>query len=373
MKYFLFTFIALISCACASEEFFNLPDLAFIPTGTYNVFPGAPNKNGKFETIQGAIDQALCDGFTPEANPFQTAIILIYPSNNPYTGDSINNEINVPASIILKGAPSLGSAIVEPQIKATVIFRNDGVALDALPNFVADFKLSISAINFIQPSADKPAIKVINNPSFLQFYYIFDAFELVNENPDSTAPVAEIRGGSFVGFFRGFVFSNSKNAAAVISYDATSPFFTYCNILCYRWMKFVDNGFIPPVTGGYFYYNDVSVYPAFKGFQDSEIKIIEMNGKSIGEFMFFFNAVASFFGTETYTKGQVFFDASGVASDSDLPRIKIMSNVISLIPGASGTQLVYNAPNSTIVVGNTIDTLGVTASVAGNLIPSIFG
>ena len=371
IKFALFIVAALVCLATCETEFFNLPDLAFIPDGVYDVFPGAPNKNGKFDTIQGAIDQALCDGFTPDRIPFQVAVLRIYTSEVPYRGDPVNNEIRVPASVILSGTPFSGSAIIEPQIEATVIFTNENVPIGALTNFQADFKLSYSSIQFIQPSSNKSAVHVINDPNFQPFFYVFNMFEITNRFIDSTVEMIRVSGGaSTIGFFRGFMWTFSAEQPCIRSFDATEVFVVWSNLLSHKFIEYEDAGSVKPRSNLALYYNDFFIGPIFFPPVDTEVRQIKMKGQTVSQLIVFGNIFVTADGIEDYTTGTVIYDGTEEPAPG-IPFVNFMSNTYDLRFMAGGRQLLYDAPNSTVRSGNFVTGDGIKDLIVGTLISSV--
>ena len=364
--------VSLAFCAYANTEGFNFPDLAFIPDGVYEVFPEAYNTNSKFNTIQGAITQALCDGFTPDAVPFKQATVLIYPNlNGPYMGDGPDNEINVPVSVRLVGKNGESSVFSDPRIKATLVFDNSG-RLPGASDPLTELSWTHSNLNIIQPSPDKSAIKFSNDLSAAFVALSINNCYVTNSFTNATAPIVEISNFAFFLAFRTFMVGSSGLAPVFLAKDASTVELFYCNVISHKVLVSEGIGAIIPGTLFVLYFSDIVVEPGFLGNVESEIKLFEFKSAGIDRIFFGSTAIVSQPDVVNYTMGSVMYDASALSpANGGCPRTSFFANSYDFTPIAGGTQLVYDSPDCPVDSGNFVNSQGIISNNVGNLRPAV--
>ena len=360
MRVFLIFLVLAIASTYADTEFFNLPDLAFIPSGTYNVFDGAPNKNGKFDTIQGAIDQALCDGFTPQAG--KIARIVIHQSCEPYVGEGPDNEIHVPSSVRLHGAYT-GSIMDGPQIKATLVMTNAG---SALSGFLENLPWVTSGLNFIQPAADKPVVKYDQDLTSFTHAPVFSDCYITSSFNNATSSMFEI--SNFVLFIwdRCWFFSASPEPI-IRAKDSSSVEILNSLIVAYKLVVSEGVGGVVPATSFFMRNTDIAVEPGFLGNLNTDIVLIDMLSEGWERVFMFHNDIKTFRNDALVGDVVIFRADSSVTGAA----VDFIENVYGMVAGASGTHILYDAPATTISSGTNSLVRGTISATNAIIVPAI--
>ena len=366
---FLLVLFALAFFASANTEFFNIPDLAFITPRVYHVFPDAPNKNSKFDTITGAINQALCDGFTPDALPFRRANIVIMPGE--YQGEGPDNEIVVPVSVSLNGHPNGASSFhSNVKITATLVFDNSGL-LPGSVGLLDDISWHHTGLNIIQSNKDKPAVIYDNDLTAALQFLVFSECYLLNTFTDSTAPLIKISNFAATFMTDCYAIQSSSTQPVILAKDVSGFESFYCFFIAYRIIVSEGVGTLIPGTFMAFYHSEIFVLPPFLGGEiDSEIRLIEIQSAGTATVDIFLN-VFSTLGTSNYTMGSIVYNAPNLTGPGECPRAIFQTNSYNMEQISGGPQFLYNAPGCPISSGNKAEGNSIIATNVGTLVASV--
>lgn len=305
--------------------------------GEYHVFAEAQNKGNEWNTIQGAIDQALNDGYTPASRTY--AHVIIHHSDTPYTGD-INDEIHVPSSIHLHG--SNGSGIHgRPQIAATLVFSNTGSAFDT------DFKNLIwnhSNFQLIQPGPTKGCIRYIADLTANFYVLTFMDILLYSSQTTSTVPLCIFGNFAVIVIDRAFIISSNPRET-IRAKDATTIDFINSIFVGYRFIVSEGIGLAVPGTSLYMRNCNFAVETAFTSGLDAEVVIFEILSEGTLVNWIIHNDFHYFSpGNSNITIFK--------ASNSVVNVWNVLTNNSYWYNPGTGTNYLYDAPNTVVISGN---------------------
>lgn len=357
---FLLVLFALAFFASASTEFFNLPDLAFIPAGTYHVFDGAPNKNGKFDTIQGAIDQAVCDGYTKESK--RIARVMIFQADQPYTGEGPDNEIHIPSSVRLHGVHP-GTITGGPAISATIIMDNAGAPPPTSLGEVSNLIWQFSGLSFLQPSPDKPVIVYAQDLASFTYAPTFSDCLFFSEHLTATAPIINVSNFALLVVDRCWTITASAEPF-ILAGDACTVDYLNSVFVGSRAVVSTGLGAVIPGTSVYFKNMDFALELSFVGSPDNDLIILEQLDEGVANVLVVssdFLLIGEIVGS---TKDRIIYKAA--------PSVQNVTafwttNSYFWVPGG-GANFLYDAPGATVNSGGNIYFPGTTSATNTNLV-----
>lgn len=320
----------------------------------YWVFEEAKNLGHEWNTIQGAINGALADGYTPESGRFAKIYILPRTDDTPWLGDE-NDEILIPFSVTLIAANG-SSAFRGPAIKATLIIDNNGSGLaPPTENPLTALAWEFIGLNLIQPSENKPC--VICNIDPFQKYVICILSDCLITTSLTTATSALI----VLNNFSWLLTVNTRILSlspieCVKCNDYTSFEAYYCIFLSYNFIKCDGFGTINPLTYLWFNWCEIGIDPVFLGAPSPlpvDNVVFNINSPSMDRIGIWHN---NFFIVNTTSPNPItiFKGHTSMGTDpSNTPSmLAFAGNTYFFQPSAIGGDLLYDAPNATLITQN---------------------
>lgn len=298
----------------------------------YYVFVGAPNSGHSWDSIQGAVDQALADGYTSWEN---APTIYMVDKGSPWKGSGPSNDLVIPSFVHLIG---LQDVFIDANITVKQLIPVDPLR-PTIPYVIWQ------NIGFTNSDLTKPAVRFVDDPSnptpasytLVMNFVSVNSFAFVGSGAplmqieSATAFIVWVNGGGFVLNDRLMVDLGAGAGMAIILSD----------FLAGRIVRIRDPGAFN--TFFKFFWCNIQNLPAF--FPDREHVIVEVTGTRPEGIVLRDNTVVcprSPAGVQPFTWLKI--DPAVLNQ-----KVVTVQNYIDITPNTS-TSYVYDVPNDPTVV-----------------------